>query len=666
MRISAQLRWVPGLAGVAAVAVWLAWLTWFTDAGIRRFEQHMQPMAAAPEAPRAWCAQRFFVEPDSYYWLAYARELRVHGEWRLRSTAADNIPYGREMHWSHFLIWGLMATARVLETAAHLPPARALELAGRILLPAAGIAFLGALYLVLGRRLGWRVAALTTGALATSPEILWNFHGLRPDHHGFHLAFAAGMWLCLACGGMGRARPGARRWFVAAGLLGGAALWTGATVFLFSLCATAIAAAFVRYSAETGDSPDRWEPGLWRAWALAGALTGLGFYLLEYAPAHFSMRLEANHPLYALCWLGLGECLRALFAFGPDRKILDRKTAALGTAGLLAAAVLPLLILFGPVDWYWPRSGIMLRLHARHILEFRPLQTVAGSQWFWTWLKSSGVGVLALAGGAWLLGQRRPARWREPLAGLWAIAAFFTGIYFWQVRWAPFAIVATLLLAAFWLATLREQPAPPGGRWLSAAVALLLAVQIVTGAVQTCQPLLRIWRTENIDALWLKALLQRNMLLQLRQAPTATPRHWMATPELAPAIWYFGVGDTAGSLYWENPAGLAATAAFFGDPLPGERARAIARERGITHVLISAGAFDALMFQDLATGRDSQPEAAVTVGGAAALSGAQLPAWLQVESNLTASASQTYGIAVPAAGGWVPANLSVQIDQVAP
>ena len=122
MRISAQLRWVPGLAGVAAVAVWLAWLTWFTDAGIRRFEQHMQPMAAAPEAPRAWCAQRFFVEPDSYYWLAYARELRAHGEWRLRSTPADNIPYGREMHWSHLVIWGLMATSRLLETAAHLPP----------------------------------------------------------------------------------------------------------------------------------------------------------------------------------------------------------------------------------------------------------------------------------------------------------------------------------------------------------------------------------------------------------------------------------------------------------------------------------------------------------------------------------------------------------------
>ena len=665
MKFPDRRSWLPGIAGLAALAAWLAWLTWVTDAGIRRFERHMQPMAAAPDAPRTWCAQRFFVEPDSYYWLAYARELRARGAWRMRSTPADNAPYGREMHWSHLVVWGLMATSRILETAAHLPPALALECAGRILLPAAGIVFLGALFLLLGRRLGWLVAALTTGALATSPEILWNFHGLRPDHHGFHLAFAAGMWLCLVLGGMGRARPDARRWFAAAGLLGGAALWTGATVFLFSLCAVAIAAAFVRLTAKTDDDSGEWDPDVWRWWAVSGAVAGLLFYALEYAPSHFSMRLETNHPLHALCWLGIGELLRTWFSWNRDGKSIERKTAIFGAAGLVATAILPLLILFGPVEWYWPRTDVMLRLHARHILEFRPLQTVAGSQWPWAWIKSSGAGVLALAGAAWLLGKRRTPPRRDSLAGLWAIAVFFAGIYFWQVRWAPFAIVSSLLLGAFWLAALRDS-APPGRRALPTAVAALLAVQIAAGAVQTCQPLLKIWRVENIDALWLKTLLQRNMLLQLRSRQPDVPLRLMATPELAPAIWYFGVGDTVGSLYWENPAGLAATAAFFGDPLPGEQARAIARERGITHVLISAGAFDALMFQDLATGRPSEREAAATVGGAAALSGARLPAWLQAESNLTAWASQTYGIAVPAAGGWVPANLSVQIYRATP
>jgi len=622
-------------------------------------------MAAAPEAPRAWCAQRFFVEPDSYYWLACARELRERGAWRMRTTTADNAPYGRDMHWSHLVIWGLMATARLLESAAGMPSPLALEWAGRILLPAAGAVFLGILFLLLGRRLGWLMAALATGALATSPEVLWNFHGLRPDHHGFQLAFAAGMWLCLALGGMGRARPAARRWFAAAGLLGGAALWLGATVFFFSLCAAAGAAVFVRFAARTDADSAGWDPDLWRWWAVAGAAAGLGFYALEYAPGGLAMRLEVNHPLYALCWLGIGECLRALFSLPAGPKPAARKTVVLGAAGLLAATALPLLILFGPADWYWPRTEIMLRLHARHILEFRPLQTVAGNQWLWAWIKAAGVGVPALAGAAWLLGQRRAAKWHDPLAGLWAIAVVFTGLYFWQVRWAPFAIVASLLLAAFWLASLRESAAG-GGRMLPAAIAALLAVQIAAGAVQTGQPLLKIWRVETIDALWLKTLLQRNMLLQLRAGRHGEPMRLMATPELAPAIWYFGVGDSVGSLYWENPEGLAATAAFFGDVLPGDRARDVARERGITHALITTGAFDALMFQHLATGRYSELEAAATVGGAAAQSGAKLPDWLQAEPDLAAAASQTYGIAVPAAGGWVPANLPVQVYRVQP
>ena len=661
MKFPGQRLWIPAL-GLVVLAAWFAGIAGFTDAAIRRFEGHMRPMAAAPEAPRAWCAQRFFVEPDSYYWLADARELRARGAWRMRATTADNAPYGREMHWSHLPIWGLMATSRLLESAAGMPSPLALEWAGRILLPAAGAAFLGILFLLLGRRLGWPVAALATGALAAAPEILWNFHALRPDHHGFHLAFAAGMWLCLALGGMGRARPGARRWFATAGLLGAAALWTGATVFLFSLCAAAGAAAFVRLAARTDDAPGGWDPDLWRWWAMVGAGAGLFFYALEYAPAHFSMRLEVNHPLHALCWLGLGESLRALFAWKADGRAPDRKTAVLGAAGLLAAAALPALILFGPVEWYWPRTEIMLRLHARHILEFRPLQTVAGNRWLWAWVQAAGVGVPALAGAAWLLAKRRPDPWREPLAGLWAIAVFFTGMYFWQVRWAPFAIAASLLLAAFWLAALRGS----GHRRLSAAIAALLAVQIAAGTVQTGRPLLKIWRVETIDALWLKTLLQRNALLQLRENRHGVPMRLMATPELAPAIRYFGVGDSVGSLYWENPEGLAATAAFFGDVLPGARAREIARERGVTHALITVGAFDALMFQHLATGRYSEPEAAATVGGAAAQSGAKLPDWLQAEPDLATAANQTYGIAVPAAGGWVPANLPVQIYRVAP
>ena len=682
-----SIGWGIAAGGLLALALWLGGVTWFTDAGIRRFEHQMRTAGGAADGDETWRNERFFVEPDSYYWLAYARELRETGGWRLRRTVADNAPYGREMHWSHLVIWGLMGTRRLIETATGMDPAQALELAGRMLLPGTGLVFLGSVFILLGRRLGWLASGLAIGVLATANEFLWNFHGLRPDHNGFQLAFAAGMWLCLALGGMGQVqrkenamRPGdapdsrtARRWFVAAGVLGGAALWTGATVFLFSLCATAAGAAFARLSAQADDDPDgrEWDPNLWRLWAVTGSLVGLGFYALEYAPAPCALRLEVNHPLYALCWLGTGECLRTLFSWRNKGPRPGWKTMAFGLGGLLAAAVLPLLILFGPVAAYWPRTEIMLRLHSHHILEFRTLPEISGGHWLSAWIQLSGVGALALFGAAWMLGQnRRIFRKRTALAALWAISVFFTGLYFWQVRWAAFALVASLLLAAFWLAALREtiSATATGSGWLRlpTVVATLLAVQILVGTVQVCKPLLQLWRVETIDGLWFKALLQRNLMVQLRESGNGVRLRLMAPAEMVPAIWYFGVGDSVGSLYWENPAGLAATAAFFGDPLPGNRARKIAQERGITHALIDVGAADALMFHQLATGRRSQEEAALTVGGALAQSGSPVPAWLLPDEQLNPAANRTYEIAVALAGGWVPAKLPVQIYRLTP
>ncbi|HVU39314.1 MAG TPA: hypothetical protein VHC95_13350 [Opitutales bacterium] len=53
----------------------------------------------------------------------------------------------------------------------------------------------------------------------------------------------------------------------------------------------------------------RADPTLWRVWGASAGLASLFFYLLEYAPSHFTMRLEVNHPLYALALLGAGDVL---------------------------------------------------------------------------------------------------------------------------------------------------------------------------------------------------------------------------------------------------------------------------------------------------------------------------------------------------------------------
>ncbi len=53
----------------------------------------------------------------------------------------------------------------------------------------------------------------------------------------------------------------------------------------------------------------RVDPTLWRVWGTSVACTSIFYYLLEYAPYHFGMRLEVNHPLYALAAFGAGGLL---------------------------------------------------------------------------------------------------------------------------------------------------------------------------------------------------------------------------------------------------------------------------------------------------------------------------------------------------------------------
>ena len=675
----------PALAGSILLALWFGGLSWATDAGIRKFEAHTVLDPARPDAPQAWRSARFFVEPDSYYWLAYARDLRAAGAWRLRFTHADNAPFGREMHWAHLPIWGLMGIARLLETVGA-PPALALELAGRALMPLFGWLCFSALFILLGVRLGWRIAALTVAPLAAMSN--WTFHTLRPDHHGFQLAFSAGMWLCLAFGGMGWVRkdppsgrglleppmPGqARRWFIASGILGGCGLWLGATVFLFSLAALAIGAAvsmvFIR--PPPAGEPVEIRPDLWRLWGFSGAFVSLFFYAVEYAPHHMGMRLEVNHPLYALCWLGTAECLRAIASWREGNGQTSRKGWLLAAGGLLAGELLPLMILFGPAEWYWPSSGIMLRLHTRDINEFWTLFTVAGPRWPAVFLHA--FKLLLLAGlGALVLHFRRRLSFAQQtvLLPLACLSAVFLLLYLWQIRWAPFALATEFLLAAFVLAALAERlrtpPPDPILRSFLFLLPLLLVYQFGDAAWETAAPLRRLFQVEKIETSWLTPLLQRNLMIQLHAQSEGKPLRLMLPAEMAPAVYYFGAGDSIGSLYWENPAGLAATAEFFGDPLPGSRAREIARERGITHVLMNNGAGDAVMFYHLATGAVDHPGASRTVGGATAQAGTPVPAWLRPEPELNAAANPTYYTRVPRLGQWIPLNLSLRIYRPEP
>lgn len=614
---------------------------------------------------------RFFGDPDAYYWLSFARDLRASDHFRVRRTSADNAPYGREVHWSQLPIWGLAGLSFLYERAGGLPPPIALEWAGRTMMPLLGFCFFSGLLLLLGSRV--HPGALLLAVLAMAASCHYEFHPLRPDHHGFQIAFATAGLVFLLRGGLGWIRrsagaesggsdlptlPAARREFLAAGICAGLALWLGATVFAFVLLAIAAGLAINLMASCAADAPENavLHPDLFRWWGLAGAATALLFYLVEYAPNHFAMRLEVNHPLYALWFLGTAECLRALARWKADRAAFRFRDGLAAGLGVLAAAALPLLVLFGPAAWYLPRAPLMLRLHARFITEFfSPLDPSVLHVYLRDPLLA--VGALALGSALYLLqGKRLPFAYRGPIRVLAVATAAIFLIFCWQGRWVQFLPPFFLLLAAFALTALRHRKAAlsprPRAVWTTVLAALLL-LQVGQAARVHLRLAVRMLRVEQMDALWNRYMLQRNMLLQMKAANGGASMRLVLPVEMAPAAYYFGVGDAIGSLYWENLAGLTAAAEFLAAPLSGERAREIARERAITHVVSLRTPEEALMSVHLLTGQDDPARAAATLGVALAQGGTGIPAWMEPDYHLLLAACQPCHIYIPGIGRWI-------------
>lgn len=671
----------PWFVGVFLLLLaWHGTLFFLLDEGLRRLDAHTSPLSVqaeannpenlsseSPAAAAPWRNVRVFCDPDSYLWLSYARDWRASSSWRIRWTHADNAPFGRAVHWAQLPIWGLAFLSWCGERVAGLPPEEALSLAGRLLMPVAALLFFPFIFLCLRRLLGNPLAVLATLAMAIGSS--YDFYPLRPDHHGFQIAFSFLCLLFLLASGLGRCRAPdladadaspllpplavARRRFVLSGLFAGLALWMGATVFAFVMATVVLGLAVAFWCLpRLSDAPDALPcPRLFRLWGWTAAATSLFFWLLEYAPHHFSMRLEVNHPLYALWILGLGHLLAAFCEWRLSARLPAPRRWPLLALAFLAAAALPALVLFGPIAWYVPRTPLMLRLHEFFIVEFKPLWEInATFSWFSPRYPTLGFALLVIgAAVAALQAKLVPPTWRLPLLALSVSSATLLVLVCWQVRWEQFApfffvLLAVFLSRALWLA------ARPALRAASAALsALVLILGSWDAAAMLHIPCLTFFR-QQMDTSTLRNIAVRNSLLALKASPDFRPCAWLAPVDYAPHIHYFGLGSSVASLYWENFDGLDAQARLLSSPVPFDTAAAIARQRRLDRLCwLSDARLEADLFRRLADGSPPlAPGLERTFG--AALSGVSehpLPPWIVTNPDLSAAASAAVSIYNP-------------------
>lgn len=284
---------------------------------------------------------------DAETWVRLSLDVSEGGESRERFTHIDNAPEGREVYWNSGWAW-LMSRGGMVWQAVDFwqqqrvyslaTPAEKLKLPVPTPLPLPIATeraafwqnlpvFIGLIILFsawVGRRAGAGAGALIALAMLGHGAFYEGFSPAYPDHHGLLAATAFGVVLGAIFMGAGwwqspgerpgllpesaRAARGAAVFSAVSGALG---MWISAASVIPPIAIvglTGLVVALLQGRALLAQGA-KFDAGLWRLWGRVGAAASFLFYLLEFAPSHFGMRLEANHPLHALAWLGGSELI---------------------------------------------------------------------------------------------------------------------------------------------------------------------------------------------------------------------------------------------------------------------------------------------------------------------------------------------------------------------
>lgn len=507
---------------------------------------------------------------DGYHWIAQTQTMVADGAWRVRHVSYDNAPRGRDVHWAQPFRWWLVVLAGLDRAAFNSPWGVAIERASLLAGPLLLIVALATLIPWIARRFSPFAAAWS--ALIAVAGYPWyiDFVATYPDHHGM-------VNLCALVSVLGLLAA-SRATALVAGVAGGVGLWVSAATQIPVLLGVGLGGLAVIWLTGRMRQPVTWtaRPELFRWWGGAGAVTSLAAYLVEYFPGHLGLRLEVNHPLYALAWLAGAEALHRLACVSSAPMGTSRSrhlTLAAIAAGI--AALTPLTLLATRPASFTVTDPFLWRLHALFISEFQSLpRYLATGGLEWTKLALC-LPLLVVPLAAVVVWDRRGAledRAAVVLAG--APAVLGLGQTFLQIRWWGLELALLVPLVAV---LLRAWSRATVGR-LQIGLVLLLAPGLL-GSAQLARQAVAPSDDE------VRALAERDLAHWLRQRTGTTPATVLAAPTVATTLAFHGGHRVLGTLYWENREGLAATAAIYAAPSDAA-AREMLRTRGVTHLVI--------------------------------------------------------------------------------
>ena len=547
--------------------------------------------AAPPTTP---LQQPFFsFESDAQTWIEHAIALTEGHDVQLRYTTIDNAPDGREVHWNSAWAWTIAGAGRIRQGFTHEPRPLAIERAAIWLNAIVLFALIVAISSWTARWAGVSAGALVALGMVGHAQFYEGFFPNYVDHHGLLSTAVLGMMLgALAMGGGWWRAPGpasllpaspqaARRGAIFSAVSGALGMWISAASLVppIAIIGSSALAIVLLQGRRLQQGGATFDPAVWRLWGRLGAGLSVFFYLLEYAPYHLGLRLEANHPLYALAWLGGAE----LVAQGAERWLAPPAArwarARRLILPLLAVAGVPLTIALGGPAVFILGDPFQARL-PHYVLEGLTLfERIRRSGWM------EAVGVLQLTNvplvfALVLLCWRRPGGERTLLWFCFLATLAFTAMGWWQTRWLLNASGPQICLALVAVATWSAGRRPAVAGLAALATVGLIYLPPAIKQIATMRRLVGLNAVSQGEAL---QPLFRDVAATLRASQPTGDIVLLSSPNSSTGIGYFGRFKTIGTLYWENLAGLKATAEIFSAQSDREAA-VLLRARRITHI----------------------------------------------------------------------------------
>ncbi len=540
---------------------------------------------------------------DGYVWNRHAEHLGENGDWRLRHTDMDNAPEGREVHWNSAFAWYLRGLGEIYR---HFTGDTLRNSIFRMSIWANPILLIVALALfatLSARRFGPLCGSILAIGMITTASFYEGFLPAYPDHHGITAFALMGIIFGIAWAGAGWVQKPegtafiiptslkqARQGMIFSGISAASALWISglsAAVIAVGVGMGAILSVWICAKKAKAEGSN-YHPELWKTWAISTALGSLGFYIFEYFPNHISMRLEVNHPFYALAWLGGGWMIFVLTNWICQR---ENGKSPFPWKNLiwpvLACSVLPAFIFLGGSRFYLVKQDFMIAL-VQNIAEALPLLTRIKMGAI-TWKVAFGYFPVFILVAFCLLFVKKISFGTKG-AIIFLIAPIFvvTVLQFIQVRWGmlngpTYIALAALVIPQLWLLLPRTFP------WRAAGAAGLIGTLYLFSVDTVNGMLMPFWNQYNskqnmqVGSGQLLALLHRDMAKTILQNANGKPVVMLSSPNSSCLLATFGGFKTIGTLYWENVYGLKKAANTL-NAQSDEEALAMIKEHGITHV----------------------------------------------------------------------------------